>query len=193
MPRQMSRVRIPSPAPIFYKAPSPSGKARVCKTLIPSSILGGASKNRTSKEVLFCCLARKPRRDSLAPRRKTSGSACDPRRVRCVARRAKRRLSRLPLQMCVPRHLRGIVRLFVAGHTFNKAPSPSGKARCLANPYPQFDSGWCLQKISTFWSGFFISNTPRGFDYHSNGVSYHTTALSLTIYHTVSQKHISDN
>ena len=35
---------IPSPAPIFYMAPSPSGKARVCKTLIPSSILGGASK-----------------------------------------------------------------------------------------------------------------------------------------------------
>ncbi len=30
-----------------FKAPSPSGKARVCKTLIPSSNLGGASTNST--------------------------------------------------------------------------------------------------------------------------------------------------
>ena len=29
---------------IFYMAPWPSGKARVCKTLILSSILSGASK-----------------------------------------------------------------------------------------------------------------------------------------------------
>ena len=33
-------------------APSPSGKARVCKTLIPSSNLGGASNFITSTYVM---------------------------------------------------------------------------------------------------------------------------------------------
>ena len=38
----------------LHKAPWPSGKAQVCNTSIPSSILGGASKNKsTSQEVLL--------------------------------------------------------------------------------------------------------------------------------------------
>ena len=38
----------------LHKAPWPSGKAQVCNTSIPSSILGGASKTKsTSQEVLF--------------------------------------------------------------------------------------------------------------------------------------------
>ena len=46
-------------AHLFYKkwnmAPWPSGKAKVCNTSIPSSILGGASKQKsTARAVLFC-------------------------------------------------------------------------------------------------------------------------------------------
>ena len=55
MPRLRWRVRAPFPAPLKNRAavcrffiqdtaPWPSGKARVCKTLIPGSIPGGASK-----------------------------------------------------------------------------------------------------------------------------------------------------
>ena len=39
----------------LHKAPWPSGKAQVCNTSIPSSILGGASKQKsTARAVLFC-------------------------------------------------------------------------------------------------------------------------------------------
>ena len=40
----------------LHKAPWPSGKAQVCNTSIPSSILGGASNNEASERMLFSLL-----------------------------------------------------------------------------------------------------------------------------------------
>ena len=48
-----SRVRFPLPAPYFYMAPWPSGKARVCKTLIPGSNPGGASNIKARNHIIL--------------------------------------------------------------------------------------------------------------------------------------------
>ena len=42
----------------LHKAPWPSGKAKVCNTSIPSSILGGASKRKSVlvRERIFVCI-----------------------------------------------------------------------------------------------------------------------------------------
>ena len=55
--RDLAKVEVAGSSPVIrsiFMAPWPSGKARVCKTLIPGPNPGGASKTKsTSKEVLF--------------------------------------------------------------------------------------------------------------------------------------------